>query len=77
MIMTTKRLYRSRNDQMLAGVCSGIAEYFSLDPTLVRLGFVGLLLVGAGSPVLAYFVLWCVMPEAPVTTPVTTDQSVG
>lgn len=34
----TKRLYKSRNDKMLGGVCGGIAEYFDIDPTLVRLG---------------------------------------
>lgn len=81
--MTTKRLYRSTHDRMLAGVCAGIAEYFSLDPTVVRLIFAVLILVGVGSPVLAYIVLWFIMPEAPTTVqppvapPSTTDQPVG
>ena len=65
--MTTKRLYRSNHDRMVAGVCAGIAEYFSLDPTIVRLVFAVLILVGVGSPVLAYIVLWFIMPEAPTT----------
>jgi phage shock protein C len=65
--MNTKRLYRSTNDRMFAGVCGGIAEYFSLDPTVVRLVFAVLILVGVGSPVLAYIVLWFIMPEAPTT----------
>lgn len=65
--MTTKRLYRSNHDRMVAGVCGGIAEYFSLDPTVVRLIFAVLILVGVGSPVLAYLVLWFIMPEAPTT----------
>ncbi|MEZ4727847.1 MAG: PspC domain-containing protein [Caldilineaceae bacterium] len=44
--MTTKRLYRSRNDRMVAGVCGGLAHYFGIDPTLVRLAFAVLLLIG-------------------------------
>src|SRR5437764_6888364 len=60
--MTTKRLTRSRDDKWIAGVCAGLANYFEIDPTLVRLGFGLLLLVGAGSPVLLYLVLWVVMP---------------
>jgi len=59
--MMTKRLTRSSNDKMIAGVCGGLASYFEIDPTLVRLGFVALLLLG-GSPVLAYLVLWLLMP---------------
>ena len=35
-----KRLYRSKNDRMLCGVCAGVAEYFHIDPTLIRLGYV-------------------------------------
>ncbi|MFN8492806.1 MAG: PspC domain-containing protein [Caldilineaceae bacterium] len=60
--MPTKRLTRSSNDKMIAGVCGGLANYFNIDPTLVRLGFVALLLLGMGSPVLAYLVLWLLMP---------------
>ena len=59
--MMTKRLTRSSNDKMIAGVCGGLASYFEIDPTLVRLGFVALLLLG-GSPVLVYLVLWLLMP---------------
>ena len=59
-----KRLYRSRSDRKIAGVCGGIAEHFGWDPTLVRLGWVLLTLMG-GSGVLIYLVLWLVMPEAP------------
>jgi len=60
-----KRLYRSRNDRTLAGVCGGIAEYFGWDPTLVRVAWIILTLLG-GSGVLLYLILWLVMPEAPV-----------
>jgi phage shock protein C len=60
--MTTKRLMRSRDDKLIAGVCAGLAHYFEVDPTLMRLGFVLLLLMGAGSPLLVYLLLWLVMP---------------
>ena len=51
-----KRLYRSAHDRMLAGVCGGIAEYFQIDPTLVRLGWVAFTALG-GSGILAYIFL--------------------
>lgn len=59
-----KRLYRNTSDKMLAGVCSGIAEYFSIDPTLVRLGLVVFSLAG-GSGVLAYIIAAIIIPEKP------------
>ena len=59
-----RRLYRSRNDRTLAGVCAGIAEYFGWDPTLVRLAWVLLTLLG-GSGILLYLIMWLVVPEAP------------
>jgi phage shock protein C len=59
-----KRLYRSRSDRKIAGVCGGIAEHFGWDPTLVRLGWALLTLMG-GSGILIYLILWLVMPEAP------------
>ncbi len=59
-----KRLYRSRRDRSLAGVCGGIAEYFGWDPTLVRIAWVLLTLLG-GSGILLYLIMWVVMPEAP------------
>jgi phage shock protein PspC (stress-responsive transcriptional regulator) len=59
-----RRLYRSRNDRTLAGVCAGIAEYFGWDPTLVRVAWVLLTLLG-GSGILLYLIMWLVVPEAP------------
>jgi phage shock protein C len=59
-----KRLYRSRSNRTLAGVCAGIAEYFGWDPTLVRVGWILLTLLG-GSGILVYAILWLVVPEAP------------
>ena len=57
-----KKLRRSRNS-MIAGVCAGIAEYFNLDPTLVRVAYVILSAVSAGFPgILLYIILILVMP---------------
>ncbi|MEJ2348727.1 MAG: PspC domain-containing protein [Anaerolineales bacterium] len=64
--MTTeyKRLYRSREDRMIAGVCGGLGDYFGIDPTLVRLLFVfAALFYGPG--ILAYLILMLVVPEEP------------
>lgn len=60
--MAGSRLTRSKNNAVLAGVCSGVARYFGWDPALVRILFVILTLVGVGSPILAYLILWIVMP---------------
>ena len=59
-----KRLYKSKKNKMLDGVCAGIAEYFSIDPTLVRLGAVVLTCAG-GSGVLAYIVCAIIIPRDP------------
>lgn len=56
------RLHRSRKERMIGGVCGGLAEYFRIDPTLVRLVFV-LLTLANGMGVLAYLILWVIMPE--------------
>ncbi len=56
-------LRRSDTERMIAGVCGGTAEYFGIDPIIVRLGFVALALLG-GSGVLLYLVAWLVMPGA-------------
>ncbi len=64
--METRRLYRSRNDRMIAGVCGGLARYLGTDPTLVRVVFAlaSLFFLGIGG-VLAYLVLWAIVPEEP------------
>ncbi|MDP2328802.1 MAG: cell wall-active antibiotics response protein LiaF [Dehalococcoidia bacterium] len=59
-----RRLMRSRDDEMIAGVAGGIAEYFDLDPVLVRVAFVVLALVTSGTAIIAYIIAWIVMPEA-------------
>ncbi len=57
-----KRLTRSTTNRTIAGVCAGIAEYFEIDPTLVRVGWVLLSLFG-GTGVLAYIVCARIIPE--------------
>jgi phage shock protein C len=64
--MTTqpRRLYRSRRDRMIAGVCGGLAEYFNIDPTIIRIIAVVALIAGMGG-FLAYIIMWIVVPEEP------------
>ena len=58
-----KRLYRSDN-KMLCGVCAGIAEYFNIDPTIVRVGYLALSIFSAGFPGLVlYIILLLIMPQ--------------
>lgn len=59
-----KKLYRSRTQHMIAGVCGGLAEYFEMDPTWVRLLFVLFFFIG-GSALLIYIVLWIIVPLKP------------
>lgn len=66
--MDTRKLYRSRSDKMLAGVCSGLARYLNLDTTVVRLLFVLLFFLG-GHGLLIYLILWILMPVEPVLAP--------
>lgn len=59
----SKRLYRSRTDSWISGVCGGIAEYFGIDANLVRALVVVATVLGAGSLILIYLVLWAVVPK--------------
>jgi phage shock protein C len=59
-----KRLTRSRDDRMISGVCGGIAEYFGVDSTLVRILVVVLTVLGFGTLLIAYVVGWILIPEA-------------
>jgi phage shock protein PspC (stress-responsive transcriptional regulator) len=56
-----KTLRRSRTDKMVAGICGGLGKYFGLDSTILRLVFV-LLLIFAGTGLLAYLIMWLVIP---------------
>ncbi len=63
-----KKLYKSSTDKKISGVCAGIAEYFDIDPTLVRVLYVVLSLFTTAFPgLILYIVLALVMPENPVT----------
>lgn len=59
-----RKLYRSRKERLLAGVCGGLAAHFRLDPTWVRLIFILLFFLG-GSALLIYVILWLIVPLEP------------
>jgi phage shock protein C len=59
----TRKLYRSKTDRMLGGVCGGLAQYFNLDVTLVRVLFVALTIMGPGA--LIYLAMWIIVPTEP------------
>lgn len=59
-----KRLYRTRTDRKLAGVCGGVAEYFNIDPTIVRVVW-ALLAFFYGTSILLYVIMAFVVPEKP------------
>ena len=58
----TRKLYRSRTNRQVAGVCGGLAEYFNLDPTLIRVLFIVLAVLG-GSGVVLYLAMWIIVPK--------------
>ncbi|MFW6287534.1 MAG: PspC domain-containing protein, partial [bacterium] len=64
--MADKKIYRSRKDRMLGGVCGGIADYFNIDTTIVRLAAV-LLLFAEGIGLILYIIAWIVIPERPIS----------
>lgn len=68
-----KQLMRDPNNKMIAGVCSGLGNYFGVDPTMVRIVF-GLGLIFGGATFWIYILLWVVMPEGPVVPIVPTQQ---
>ncbi len=71
-----KRLYRSTREKMIGGVCGGMAEYFEIDPVLIRILFVVATFVG-GSGILAYIICWIIIPEQPrvVQAPATPEAT--
>src|SRR5215471_8932822 len=72
-----KRLMRSAADKKIAGVCAGFAEYFDIDPTIVRLIWVVVVFVPpiCIAAVLGYIVAWIVMPVAPLPVTAPTEQT--
>ena len=69
-----KKLYRSRENAMINGFCAGLAEYFDIDPSLVRLIFVVLVAAG-GASLLAYIAAWIIVPQKPLETDVRSGVS--
>ena len=59
-----KKLYRSKEDRKIGGVCGGLGEYFDIDPTIIRLIWLAMLFA-VGSGVLAYIIAWIIVPEKP------------
>lgn len=58
-----KRLYRSKTERMLGGVCGGIGEHLAVDPTLIRLLWVLISLLSLGTGLLIYIIAWIIIPE--------------
>lgn len=69
MVEPNKRLYRSRTNRTLGGVCAGLADFFNIDVTLVRLIFVAGVVFGFGSFLLIYLIMWAIVPEEPEVLP--------
>ncbi len=63
--MTEKRLYRSRDDRVIAGVCSGLGKYLDVDPVIIRLIWAATILL-AGAGIFLYIVAWIIIPEEPL-----------
>lgn len=61
--MTTKRLYRSDTNKVLCGVLGGVGEYFDIDPTILRLGYIIFALPGFFHAIIAYFIAVIIIPK--------------
>ena len=61
----TKKLYRSKKDRVVLGVCGGIGEYLDIDPSIIRILFILVFFFSSGLPLLAYILFGLVIPEAP------------
>ena len=64
-----KKLFRSRRERMVAGVCGGLGEYFNVDPTLIRLLFVLGVIFGFGVMAFVYLAMMIFVPEEPLSAP--------
>ena len=58
-----KRLYRSKKDRMLGGVCAGLGEHLDIDPTVIRLIWAVVTVISVGTGVLVYILAWILIPE--------------
>ena len=61
---SVKRLYRSVDERLLAGVCGGLSDYFGIDPVIFRLVFI-ILAISGGSGILLYLLFWLIVPRQP------------
>ena len=61
--MVKKRLYRSKKERVIAGVCGGIAEYVDTDPTLIRLLWAVITIASMGFGLILYLIAWIIIPE--------------
>ncbi|HLG51488.1 MAG TPA: PspC domain-containing protein [Chloroflexota bacterium] len=66
--MKRKRLYRSRDNRVIAGVAGGLGAYLEIDPTIVRLLFVIALIIGLAPTIAVYLAGWLLIPDEPVIT---------
>ena len=64
-----KQLRRPTDDRVVAGVCSGVGRYLDVDPVLIRVGFAVLAVLTWGAALLAYPIMWFIMPEEPAPAP--------
>lgn len=62
-----KRLFRSRNDRMISGLCAGLGKYIGMDPTVVRLLFALSAVFLFPAPIIVYLVMMFIIPEEPIT----------
>ena len=65
-MQTTTRLFRSRTNRMIGGVAGGLADYFNIDPTIVRLALVVALIFGHVITFVVYVAAWLIVPEQPL-----------
>jgi len=67
--MKTRKLYRSRTDSRISGVCGGIADHLDTDPVIIRLAFIGLTLIAPPAGIIGYLACWLIIPEEPPAHP--------
>jgi len=70
-----KKLYRSKTDKIFAGVCGGLADYFDIDATIIRLLFI-LIVAFGGSGLIVYVLLWLIMPKSSNEPAIITEEKV-
>ncbi len=71
-----KKLYRSRTDKMIGGVCGGLAENFGWDPTIVRIVYALVSILSAAFPgILVYLVFWAIVPKKPEKKPASPEKT--